>query len=80
VVPVLVGCGALGGDGAVAGDQLIQDGGLERGLAVAAGGGCGVAGVQQQAGHLGGPFLGGGPGVVHVLQVAQQVRVMPISA
>ena len=74
VVPVSVDGASLGGDGVVAGNEPGQDGGAEPVLAGGAGSGGRIACPQQQAGHLGGPFLQLRFGVVDVLQVAEQVR------
>jgi hypothetical protein len=41
----------------VAGDPVLQDGGVQGGLPGKAGGGCGVAGLGEQAGQPGCPFL-----------------------
>ena len=56
--------------------SLARTAGLSR-LAGGAGGGGGIACPEQQAGHLGGPFLRLRFGVVDVLQVAEQVRAAP---
>ena len=57
----------------VAGDQVVQRGGLERGLAGVAGGGCGIARLDEQAGHLRRPVLLAWLEVVQALQIPEQV-------
>src|ERR1019366_4709337 len=75
--PVEAGGQAAGGQVPVAGEQAVQDGGVQGGLAGHAGGRGGVAGLDQQAGHLTCPRLPGGLELVEVLQVAQQVSSAP---
>ena len=55
--PVEVGGQPGGGQCPVAGDQVIQDRGVQDGLPGLAGGRGGVAGLDQQGGHLGCPVL-----------------------
>jgi hypothetical protein len=65
-----------GGEFPVAGDQVLQDGGVQGGLPGLAGGRRGAAGLHEQGGHLRGPFLVAWLEVVQALEVAQQVNLM----
>ena len=78
--PVEIGGQPCGGQCPVAGDQVVQDGGVQGGLLCLAGGCGGVAGLDQQAGQLCCPFLLGGLEVVQSFQVPEQVSLMPTSA
>ena len=78
--PVEIGRQAGSGQCPVAGEQVVQDAGIQGGLAGLAGGCGGVAGLDQEGGQLGCPVLPGGLEVVQSLQVAQQVDLMLISA
>src|SRR5215472_9597835 len=61
----------------VAGDQVLQDGGIQDGLPGEAGVPRCVTGLDQQAGHLRCPVLLRGLEVVQVLQVPEQVCPAP---
>jgi hypothetical protein len=76
-LPVQVRGEADGGQCPVAGDQVLQEDGVQGGLPRLAGGRGGVAGLDQQARHLRCPLLPGWLEVVQALQVPQQVNPAP---
>jgi hypothetical protein len=69
-----------GGERLVAGEEVLQDASVQGGLADLAGVSCGVAGLDEQGCHLRGPVLLSRLEVVQVLQVPEEMGVMPISA
>jgi len=75
--PVEVAGEAGGGEFPVAGDQLVEDRGVQDGLAGLAGSRSGVAGIDQQARHLRCPFLLRGLEAVQALEVPEQVNAAP---
>ena len=72
--PVEVGGQPGGGQFPVAGQQSLQRGGFQGGLARRSRGSGGVPGLDQQPCHVPGPGLPGGLEVVQALQIAQQVN------
>ena len=58
-------------------DQPVQDRGVQDGLPGLAGGRGGVAGLDEQARHLGRPLLPGGLEVIQAFQVPEQVNPAP---
>src|ERR1039457_3879145 len=61
----------------VAAGEVLQDAGVQRGLPGVAGVPGGVAGLDEQGGHAGGPVLLPRLEVVQVFQVAQEMRPAP---
>jgi hypothetical protein len=76
-VAVEVGGQPGGGQRPVAGDQVSEDGGVQGGLAGCAGGPGGVAGLDQQARHLGCPLLLRWLEVMQALEIPERVNPAP---